>query len=182
MLPQLCSRFSSLSPPRHVGARRDSESALPPSAAASPVQPTCRLSTGAGSSARGCAHRPLRWGAGHAQTVRPTQPPRAGRKSGGRRGWRAAEGGRGRAWLAAPRDHDHWLAPTPGQMSRVELICSLPSTRGASACPAAGARCCSDFYGPCAVYPGFSFCFVFVHSGRDRAWPHPPTGLRVRAF
>lgn len=111
-----------------------------------------------------------------------TAAARAGRKSGGRRDWRAAEGGRGRAWLAAPRDHDH-LVPTPGQPSRVELICSLPSTRGASACPAAGAGCCSDFYGPCAVYPAFSFCFVFfVHSGRDRAWPHPPTGLRVRAF
>lgn len=69
--------------------------------------------TRAGSSARGCAHRPLRRGADHARTVLPTPPPRAGRKSGGRRGRRSAEGAERGVQLQAITTPG-WLRPPGG--------------------------------------------------------------------
>lgn len=71
--------------------------------------------TRAGSSARGCAHRPLRRGTDHARTVRPTPPPRAreGSREGGGAGARRKRRW-GRAWRVAPGDHDPWLARPPG--------------------------------------------------------------------
>lgn len=75
--------------------------------------------TRAGSSARGCVHRPLRRGADHARTVLPTPPPRAGRKSGGRRGRRSAEGAVGTSVACSSRrsrplvGYDPRVATTP---------------------------------------------------------------------
>lgn len=115
VLPQLCNRFSSLPPLHHVGARRDSGNTLSRSTVASRVQPTCRLSTHEPGPPRGDASTVR--SAGVQTTLAPSSPHRRRAREGSREGGGAGarrKGRWGRAWRAAPGDHDPWLATTPG--------------------------------------------------------------------
>ena len=189
--PTLCSRFLSLPPPLHVGARRDSAltwaaPSLPPSAAASRVQPTCRLSTHEqGPRPRGCAHRPLLRGADHACTVHPTQPPcaRVGSREGGGSGARR-KGRRGGTWRAAPRGHK----------LRASVTTDPCKERGSADCPARGEpelipqgdlSVAVTFTVPSEVCPGLSppaphWCRHGLREGQRLATPtHGPKSLSI---
>lgn len=185
---KLCARFSSLHPPHHVRASRDSGSTLPPRRRARPPasgRPTCRLSAEqAGSSARGRDSRGSapEGAVSHARTIQPGPPPPRGRKSGGRRGPRAAEGEAGTS--AASTSARSRPPATPGDPGVPRPWVLMHS--GSAACPARVEPASVPRHRQWDPSVAITFAFTFVlcpglfcpggagvGSGRDRTWPHP---------